>query len=112
MCAVHDLLPTEVPNVRLHFIAVDLHRPLRNVDAGGAFEFFVLAGCEAVDQCCLSHTAPAYQYEFEFIEWLGLNFNSKVIIKDSLCIRLLDKFFRQTETVIYVKGSQVWKSEQ
>src|SRR5437016_3256050 len=67
MRAVHDLLPPKIPDVRLHIIAVDLHWPFGDLDAGRAFEFFVFVGDEAMNECGFSDAAAAYEDELEFI---------------------------------------------
>lgn len=49
MRPVHDLLSTEVPNMRMHLIALDPHGPFCDVDSRCALELLVLVGCEAVN---------------------------------------------------------------
>ena len=55
--AMHDLLPAEVPHVRLHIVAVDFQRPARDLDPRRALEGLVLPGGQPVDQRGLPHAA-------------------------------------------------------
>src|SRR2546429_123291 len=100
MRAVHDLLPPKIPDVRLHIIAVDLHWPFGDLDAGRAFEFFVFVGDEAMNECGFSDAAAAYEDELEFIEGAGggcVSMRSDVIVENSLCIQRLNNLAWQSQ---------------
>ena len=56
---MHNLLPAEIPDVRMHLIVPDLNGPFCDIDTGSSFEFFVLVGDESMNERCLTYSTSA-----------------------------------------------------